>query len=809
MFINLLKMTLRTLYREKVYAIINVAGLSIAIACCLILGLWLRSELTYDLHHKRHKEIYRIVNEIITSGNTKKSATTAITLGPLIARDYPEIKDFVRIGQPERSLIRSGDKAFYWDRVCSADLNIFDVFTHEIINGDPETALNDPSSVAVSESFAKKYFDDMNPVGKTISISSGDPRKITLVFKDLPENTHLKYDVLYSKQDNMDEAGRRHMLLYTDVGLYTYLVMDKDYDLKKFRTISESFYNRYMSEYGNSVGQTWNYRLQPLADIHLHSDLEGDLPVGNRYYVFGFTAVALFILLVACINYINLAIARVTRRGMEIGIRKILGVSRLNLISRFLAESMFYSLAALFIAVAVVEAVLKLTSVNVLLGKSLRLGVTEEPVLMLWMLGLSIFIGLLSGLYPALYLSSIAPLSVMKNNKRGINRKFALREVLVLVQFTVSVVVIACTLVMLLQMRFISGKPLGFEKDKRLVVILQGADVIEKYSSIKKELLKDSHIKGVAITQSELGTGINTILHSQIENEDGSTGKMILKFLEVGDDFIKVAGMELVSGRDFSDGLPSDKGKRFIVNEAMVKKVGWANPLGKQIIVGGLKGRVIGVVKDFNFESLHKTVEPIALCQANHDFSYVPPPIRPSIQEKMILHISGDDVQETLQFIENRMAEFNPGHPLEYEFLNNMLDKLYMLEKHLMGMTGIFSCICIFISCLGLFGLAAFTTEQRTKEIGLRKVLGASTMQIITMLSGRVLLLVTGGAVIASLIAYYAMDEWLAGFAYRTNIEIWVFFVSAVIAAGVALGTVALQSFKTAQANPVEALRYE
>lgn len=808
MFYNFLKVAFRTLFREKVYAVINVAGLSIAIACCLILGLWLRSELTYDQHHKRYKEIYRVAGEIITSGNTKKSTATAITLGPMLARDYPEIKDSVRIGLPERSLIRSGDKAFYWDRVCSADPNIFDVFTHDIIYGDPKTALNDPLSVAVSESFAEKYFGDMNPIGETVSITSDDPRKITLVFKDLPENTHLKYDVLYVDQDNLDEAGRRHMLLYTNVGLYTYLVMDEDYDLKKFRTISESFYSRYMSEYGSSVGQTWNFWLQPLADIHLHSDLEGDLPVGNRYYVLGFTAVALFILLVACINYINLAIARASRRGKEIGMRKILGGSRLRLILCFLAESMFYSLASLFIAVAVVEAILMLTPVNVLLDKSLKLGVAEEPILLLWMFGLTVFIGLLSGIYPALYLSSIAPLSLTKDNKRGVS-KFPLREILVLVQFTVSVVVIACTLIMFLQMKFISDKPLGFERDKRLVVILQGADVIDKYSSIKKELLKESSIKGVAITQSELGTGISTILHSQIESENGPTEKMILKFLEVGDDLINVAGIELISGRGFNEGLSSDKGKRFIVNEAMVKKAGWINPLGKQIVIGGLKGRVTGVVKDFNFDSLHKTVEPIVLYQANHDFSFLPPQIRPSIQEKMMLHISGENVPETLKYITNKMKEFDPVHPLEYEFLNNMLDKLYMPEKHLMGLTGIFSGICIFISCLGLFGLAAFTTEQRTKEIGLRKVLGASTVQIITMLSGRVLMLVTGGAVIASLIAYYAMGEWLTGFAYKTDIEIWVFILSAVITAGVAFITVALQSYKTAQANPVEALRYE
>lgn len=622
-----IKAVIRTFQREKAYAIINLSGLSLAIACSLILGLYLKSELTYDRHNKRHKEIYRVVNEYVTSGNTKRSALTAVTLGPMLARDYPEIKDSVRIGKPERCLIRSGGKAFFWDRVCTADTNIFDVFTHGIIYGNPETDFKDPSSVAVSETFAKKYFGYDNPIGKTIysdRLPSATPRKITVVFQDLPENTHLKYDVLCVNNDHMDEEGRRHMLLY-----------------------------------------------------------------------------------------------------------------------------------------------------------------------------------------PALYLSSIAPLSVMKKTSGEINRKLPLKEILVLVQFTVSAIVIACTLLMFMQMRFVSNKPLGFEKTNRLVIPLQGLDVIEKFSVAKKELLTNSHIRGVAITQTEPGTGIGTILNSRVENKNGSMGEIILKFVEAGDDFIEVMGMTLVSGRDFSRSLSTDEDNRFIVNEATVKKVGWSNPLGKRIIVGGLKGRVIGVVKDFNFESLHRTVEPIALRQFSFDFSYLPPELRTMIQEKIILHISGNDVKQTLEFLKRKFAEFDSKNPFEYEFLDNMIDRLYMPENRLMKMAGIFSAICIFISCLGVFGLAAINTEQRSREIGIRKVLGASANQIILMLASKILWLVLAGSILASLVAYYAMDEWLSGFAYRAGINPLVFFVSVSVVIAVAFATIALQSYKIATANPSDMMHCE
>jgi putative ABC transport system permease protein len=804
-----IKAALRIFYREKTYALINLSGLSLAIACCLVLGLYLRSELTYDRHHLRHKEIFRVVGEYTTSGNSARCAVTPIPFGPMLKEHYPEVKDYVRFNQLGRILIRSNDKALYWEDAYSADDRVFDIFTHKILYGDPKTALKDPSSAAVSETFARRYFGDVNPIGKTIyaELVPQIPRKITLVFRDLPENTHLKYHVLFRFEDLPPTVDRRRMLF--NIGLFTYLVMPEKYNISDFKAISTSFFARFMEDTGRAIGQTWQSWLQPLADIHLYSDVSYDRPTGNRYYVYGFAAVAVFILLVACINYVNLAIARAAKRTKEIGMRRILGVPRGRLMFRFLGESLLFSIIAMVIGVALVEIAIKLTPLNDLFGKSLTFGLRDEPVLLLWILGLSLFVGLISGLYPATYLSSIPPLSAVGSSQGGGRGGFRLRELLVLIQFTVSVIVIACTLVMAMQMRYVSNKQLGFEKHNRVVINLRGLDLIEKYPVIKNELLQDSRILGISVSDAAPGLERFAILHSTVDSEQGAPGKIILANMQVGNDFVEVMGMRLVSGRDFSKRLLTDIGSTFVVNETLVKNRGWKNPLGKRIQMGGINGKVIGVVRDFHAKSLHSPVEPFVLRQFDDNFQNVSPEVRAAIGRTLIVSIAGRDVQRTLKFLQDKFTAYDPKHPFEYEFLDAMIDELYLSEERLMKMVGIFAGVCIFISCMGLFGLAAFATEQRSKEIGVRKVLGASASQIILMLSRKTLWLVFAGSIVASIVAYYAIEEWLSGFAYRVGIHPMVFVVSAAVVIAVAFLTIALQSYRTAQTNPAQTLRYE
>jgi putative ABC transport system permease protein len=804
-----LRITLRKLYRERLYALINIAGLSLGVACCLILGLYLRSELTFDQHNLRHKQIYRVVNEFNANGKVDGFAVTSPALGLMLKEEYPEIQAYVRLRNIRQKIFYVyEDQSYGWDDVYIADDNIFQVFTHDIIYGDPDTALTDPGSIAVSRTFARKYFGDGNPIGKTLHGSeSSEPFKISLVFADQPENSHVRYDVLvsYNRKDVAipDNITARRQQLF-GVSDYTYLVLPEDYPIEDFRKISEAFFARHMEAQGKVLNWTWRSWLQPLADIHLYSDLAYDEPGGNRISLYGFAAVAVFILLVACINYMNLATARSAKRAREVGMRKILGAGRGRLVFQFLWEALCFTLIALVLGVILVEVALTLTPVTTLLGKPLTLNLTGEPALLGWLLVLGLVIGLLSGLYPALYLSSVMPLSALIGSIRAGKASIRLREFLVLVQFIISVGVIACTLLMAAQMRYVADKSLGFAKENRVTITLRGVDLIKKIPTIKNELLKNNHILAVSAGANILGDDM-PINGMPIEKHNGEMETTTLSHMGVADDYIAVMGMNIVEGRDFSTKFLTDVGMSFVVNEALVNKMGWDEPLGKRM----QNGRVIGVVQDFHFKSLHSQIEPFALHPFQDNFDNVPEQFRPFILRHLVLNIAGEDIRRTLKFLEQKFVEFDPRHPFEFSFVDDALDKLYLSEQRLMKLTGIFAGICIFIACLGLFGLAAFTTEQRTREIGIRKILGATTAQIILLLARNIMILVLAGAVIAAAVSWLVINEWLSGFAYRTAINPLVFVLSAALAAAVAYITLALQSFKTARANPVESLRYE
>jgi putative ABC transport system permease protein len=587
--------------------------------------------------------------------------------------------------------------------------------------------------------------------------------------------------------------------------------MPEGYHAKSFQGIWESFFSRWLEERYQKVGDWRKTYLVPLADIHLKSDLPYDRPKGNKFQVYVLLTVGVFILLVACINYINLATARSMKRGREVGMRKVLGATRPQLIAQFLGESAFFSLIALVLGVILVKTAFTFTPINNLLGKQELMNFSEEPILLFWMLGLTLIVGMLSGIYPAFYLSSILPISALTDRFHVGWKGFRVRQLLVLVQFVISIGVIAATILMATQMYFVDNIDLGFNKENRVVIKITGVDQIKKGPILKTKLLSDSRILGVSQTHQLPGEDIGRY-RFQVESNDGLMKESIrLRFLQVDEDFIKVIGAKIKLGRDFSKRSSIDFGQSYLVNEAAVKMMGWVEPLGKRIDSsdGYYDGRIVGVVKDFNFHSLHQQVEPLLINLIRDNFSTLPPRAGKMIRRKIVLNISGREVAETLNYIKDVFEEFDTKHPFEYKFLNDIIDQHYLSDKRLMELIAILSGISIFISCLGVFGLAAFTTEQRTKEIGIRKVLGASTFQIIGMLSRNILLIVLAASVVASLGAYIVIDEWLTGFAYHAGINPLVFVLSAVFAMAVAFGTVTLQSFKTAQANPAKALRYE
>jgi putative ABC transport system permease protein len=819
---NQFAVLVRNFRREKLYSAINIAGLALGLASCLLLGLFLKSELTYDQHYPDHKNIYRLVNEFTTGGRAEPLAITSDALGPVLAEEYPDvIRNYVRM----RSNTNEGgiamrrpeqpENVYYWEDSYFTDPHVFDVFPVKVLAGDPATALKEGDSVAISQTVARKYFGDEDPMGKLLQSDGATPRRVTLVFADVPRNTHVRYDLLFSNNvaflrlaDNAT-ARRQQAISGPQALTFTYLQMHPSFRPADWKRMGEEFSTKYMTQGMSAINMQWRSWLQPLADTHMLGEVNYDKPNGNAAYLFSCAVVALIILVIACINYMNLATARATHRARSVAFRKILGASRLSLGLQFMGEALLFSLVSLVLAASIVALALKFTPIGGLLDNKVGLEVLLDPQLSLMLVGIAVGIGLLSGLYPAFYLSSWAPLTALTGKQAQVGRgNLRMREFLVLVQFTISAAAIACTLLMIAQMRYVQTRPLGFEKENRLMVSLRGASTIEKMTSIRNELLSDSRVRAVAVTGQTPADGDRANMGLVgTEGEDGVMAPQLINVLPIGDDYEKVMGLTIKEGRDLSTRLITDVGPNVLVNETLVKQMGWTTPIGKRIQANG-DGRVVGVVKDFNFKSLHHQIEPLVMVQLNNDMSRVNDLNRPFQQRHLILDVSPQEVSETLAHAERVMAAADPRHPFEARFLDEALDEQYGTEITLTKLIGIFAAISIFIACLGLFGLSAFTTEQRTREIGTRKVLGATAWQIVGLLARPVLVLVVIASALAGVAAYFLVLRLLEGFAYKADINPLIFLLSAGAAAAVAFATVTAQTWRTAHADPVESLRY-
>lgn len=805
---SVLKTTVRALYRDKVYSSINVIGLAIALATCLVVGQYVFNELTYDLHHDKHERIYRVSVEVTVHGRTERSARTSAFLGPLLAENYAEVADFVRVrpmadvitGQRER-FVRHDQTGVVWRDVYTVDPSIFELFTHRIVFGDTRSALAAPDSVAISRSVSQRYFGDANPVGETLIFEDGQQRVITLVFDDLPDNSHLKYDILlpYEETPLIPEDARH----FWGGGGFTYLLMPEEYDSSSFARISDDMFERYMTEHAAYLNASWRAELQPLAAVHYGSDLRHDLPTGNEHFLRGLLTVAVLILFVAGANYVNLATARATNRLRESRMRRIVGASRLAISAQFVAESVLVALAALavaFVFYAVATAILPLSEV---LGYAFELTATERLFGFLLAVAFTLVVGVLAGLYPAYYLSSFVDLVDPSNSKRG--GTTALRQVLVLMQLAVSVSVVACTAVMASQLAFMANQPLGYDREDRFVTPLHGADLIERIPAIENELEQSASILGV--TAADRLMDGSDLLYTYFETEDtqGKTVSVFTRLMPVAEDYIETMGMELVVGRLFSkDGGPDGT---VIVNEAVVRNMNWRDPLGKRMGLRNLE--VIGVVRDFNFRSLHEPVEPVAIVQYRTNFERMPAAQRPFRNRYLIVHFAGERMADAVRVVEETLLRFGSTRPFEYSLLEEVLAAQYVSETHFMKLVGGLATICVIVACMGLIGLTAFSVSQRSKEIAIRKVLGASTAEIVLLLNRYLIPLMALASVLAFLLAFSAMDAWLSEFDQRIPTDPRVFVMSGIGVFCVALAAGAVQAFLAARGHPVESLRYE
>jgi putative ABC transport system permease protein len=802
---NYIRITIRNLRRNKLYASLNIVGLAIGITCCVLILLYVQDELSYDRFHENAGRIYRVTTHFVLKDRVMDFASTAHVQGPMFKEEYPEVENYVRFNSyGSRRMVRYKDTTYAEEKFIWVDNSIFDVFSFNLIKGNPEEALTKPNTVVITEDIAEKYFGGEDPIGKNLRIHSDELYMVTGVIKNIPANSHIRPDFLASFITlDLQPTGNAAADLVNNVDYYTYLLLKEGTDYKQLEQKFAGFIEKYLGPLINSIGGSARYDLQPLASIYLHSKLENELErTGDIAYVWLFSGIGLFILLLACLNFMNLSTARSANRAKEVGLRKVVGAQRTQLIKQFIGESMIMTFLAILLSLLLVFFTLPLF--NAISGKSLSMGYLSNPMLLLGLLTFFIIISLIGGSYPAFFLSAFRPVEVLQGRLRRGAKNSALRIALVSLQFTVSIVLIIGTLIVNRQLNYVRNKNLGYDKDHVIALRVRNEETQKRHEALRNSLLANPNVLSVSASSS-LPLGQNSFSAHHIAGQP--LDEMIMLHTQIVDEhFVDTYKMEIVQGRNFSKDFPTDPQEAIIINEATAKKLGWQDdPLGKEIealmsLTEFRKYRVIGVVKDYHFLSLHEEIQPLVLYNASpYGGNYY----------RMSLRVSPENIQDTISFLREKWREFDSQYPLEFVFLDDQYDALYRTEERLGKLFGYFTALAILIGCLGLFGLSAYSAEQRTKEIGIRKVLGATTSNVTVLLVREFTKWVLLAVLVAWPAGYYIMNTWLQNFAYRIGLGVDIFMIAAVLALVIAIITVVYQALKAAIANPAESLKYE
>ena len=795
MFKNYFKIALVHFKKHKAYSIINVLGLAIGIACCILIISYIVHELSFDKFHENADRIYRLRVDLKMSDDHLNIPKSSPPMAEYLTQNFPEVLNAVRLHSLDRLPVRYRDKLFYEDSVFFADNSIFNVFTFPLVKGDPKTALISANSVVITEEMARKYFGEEEPIGRILNFNNNQELTVTAVVKNVPQNSHLSFNMLLSFEAYA-KNNKRAMQNWLSINNYTYILLQEGYDFRLLEKKFPSIVEKQVGSLLKYINGEMTLFLQPLTSIHLHSNLKQEIS-GNSSIVY-FAAITIFILAIACFNFMNLSTARSANRAKEVGMRKILGGNRRQIITQFLFESVFYSLLSLVLALLIVE--LSLPLFHSISGIELSINYIETPWLFPGLFGLAVIVGLIAGSYPAFYLSAFLPLRTVKGVSPSGTTNSRFRSALVIFQFSISIVLIFGTIIVFNQLDYMKTRNLGFFKEQIVVIPISENSTVESLEPIKKELKSYSGILSVAATSHVPGqtTYVNPFIPEGFSIEQ----MQYMGELYIDIDFIPTMGIEMAEGRNFSREFQTDINKAVIINEAAARKFGWEYPIGKTIQDLSTSQQtdertVVGVVKDFHFESLHKQISPLFIGYTTHNLNSFAVRIRP------------ENIPDTISFLKEKMKEFYPFRPFEYSFLNDSFDSQYRAEERLGNIFSYFSVLAIFIACLGLFGLASYSTEQRRHEIGIRKVLGASVSGILGLISKEFTKWILVANVIAWPIAYVSLNMWLQGFSYRINITPKIFIFSTLISLMIALLTVSLQVFRAAMANPADALRYE
>ncbi len=790
---NYFLVAIRHLKRQPGYALLNILGLTIGIASALLIVLYLNQETSYDKHHANAKNIYRISADITEPDNAFRWAVTQPPLGNTVNTEFQEISQFTRFAGGGNSRFRYEDRNYEAEDLFLADSTVFDVFSFKFIQGDPETALAAPNSIVLNKTLAERIFKGENPMDQVLETERFS-YKVTGIYEDVAVTSHIRPDALVSFSTNERYANSQS---WGGFGLYTYVVLNDGVDPKYVeQRLNDEIISKYVATVFDQFDIKVKYEMINIQDIHLYSDFEGEpTALGNIDYVYIFLAVAIFLVLIACINYMNLATARSMRRSLEVGIRKVMGAFRAALIRQFIVESVLIALVSMIISILLL--LIAVPVINSSVGTSLLLSDLLSQKIILTLVGILVFTGLVSGSYPAFYLSGFSPIKAIKGgsgSKRTGN--VWLRRILVGLQFSISIFMLIGTLVIYQQMQYVRNADLGFDKDQ-VVNFTLNRSTSEKWETFRTKLLQNPHVSNAATATNIPGNGFGKNV-MQVETNEGVMEDYGVDWYGVDYDYINVLGIELVEGRGFSRDFPSDTASSVLVNESMVERMGWDKPIGMRFQFdqdSTVFHRVIGVVKDFHHRSLYNPIEAFM--------------IFPNLNNRQAMVKVGGDLEEGLAHLEASWTELFPNTPLEYQFLDQNFMEDYESDQ-LRGQLFLgFALMMIIISGLGLLGLASFTAEQRTKELSVRKVLGADVKGLVLLLVKDFIWLVLVGAIPAFIVGYKIMNNWLNDFEYHTEINLMVFIAVLFIVSIFVMLTTGFQAYKAATANPSENLKYE
>jgi putative ABC transport system permease protein len=779
MFNNYLKTAVRNILRHKVYSLINISGLAIGFTCCLLIFFWVHHEWSCDRHHVQADNIHQVVIQWLEGDRTRWARVTPPPLAAALKSEFPEVKESALFGTQDRILVEH-EETRYMEKIGFASPELFSIFTIPLRNGDPLAALMDPSSLILDEKTAKKYFGTENPLGKSLVLNHKHTFQVAGIMRNIPENSVIHCPLLVSFRQMQVLFDRGRMDNWGEYGFRTFVLLQDGSDFRALCARLDGYLEEKHEE------DNIRLSLQPLTRIHLYA-LEGGGPI---LYIYIFMAVAVFMLLIACVNFINLTTARAANRIREIGVRKVVGADRRKLVLQFLGESIFMALVSSILAL--ILAWMLLAPLKQMAGIPAG-GELPSPMIIPSFLAVAFMTGFLAGIYPAFVLSSFRPAGMLRSRQN--TGSPVLRKILVVFQFSIAISLLICMTLISRQIDYLSRKPLGFDKDQ-VVYFPLNPELVNQYDPLRHELLAHRHVISLTGTSNYLGR--SPIWSTETLDWEGKdpNNKFNLYMISVDSEFAETFRIEMAEGRFYTQEYETDQ-RNFILNETAVKDMGLASPLGKEFQIHEIRGRIIGIVKDFHFRPLHREVQPLALI-LNRDW-----------HNFMAVKISPTDVPETLAHIEKVFKKLSPPYPFEYHFLDETLDRMYKRESRSRSLFRYFVFLAGFISCFGLFGLASFMVEKRTKEIGVRKVLGASASGIAVMLSREFLLWVLIANLISWPMAYIIIEKWLENFAYRAAVRIDVFLYSGLSALLVALITVSFQTLRAAMSDPIETLRYE